>query len=141
EPISQTRENPMRTLLSCALIAALLCVSARADEEKTEDTPKAAKTRKLLKKKISVEFKDTRLKDAIDEIKDEVKGLSIRLDTKGGVSQNATVTYTAKDKTVAEILDGICKKLGGKSWIIISKKGNAYDGSVQIRVGEKKKKE
>ncbi len=123
----------MRMLVSLMTLAALVLAAhtaeVRADDE---DTPAAAKTRKLLKKKISVEFKDTRLEDAMNEIKEEVKGFKFLLDAKGGVSRNQTVTYTAKDKTVEVILDEMLKKpdLG---YIIISKKGNAYDGLIQVR--------
>ncbi len=123
----------MRMLVSLMTLAALVLAAhtaeVRADDE---DTPAAAKTRKLLKKKISVEFKDTRLEDAMNEIKEEVKGFKFLLDAKGGVSRNQTVTYTAKDKTVEVILDELLKKpdLG---YIIISKKGNAYDGLIQVR--------
>ena len=124
----------MRMLVSfTALTTLILVIHARdvrgADDD---DTPEAAKTRKLLKTKISVEFKDTRLEDAMDEIKTEVKGFKFLLDKAGGVSRNQTITYKAKDKTVEVILDEMLAKpdLG---YIIISKKGNAYNGLVQIR--------
>ncbi|MFO0844365.1 MAG: hypothetical protein U0797_18545 [Gemmataceae bacterium] len=120
----------MRTVLPAALFL-LTCAAAVADD-KPEDTPAAAKTRKLLKTKISVEFKDTRLKDAMEEIKEEVKGFKYLLDTKGGVSQNQPVTLKAKDKAVEEVLDEMLKK-PALGYIVISKKGNAYDGLVQVR--------
>jgi hypothetical protein len=136
----------MRTLMSVAVLCSLALVAAAADDDDKgkDDTPKAAKTRELLKKKIDVEFKDTRLEDAMDEIKDQVKGLKVLLDTKGGVSRNQTITYQAKGKTVEQILDEMFKKpeLG---YIVISKKGNAYDGLIQVRKskerGFEKKKE
>ena len=49
-----------------------------------------------------------RFEDMISEIKDEVKGLSIRWDSKGGISGNTQYFpkgYKAKDKTVEEILE------------------------------------
>jgi len=133
----------MRTLLSAlALLLALTASFAAAADD--DDTPAAAKTRKLLKKKISVDFKDTRMADIKQELQDEVKGLKIMLDNKGGVSNNRTLTYKASDKTVEEVLDEMLKKAGGLGYVIISKKGNAYDGVIQIKVGpergyEKKK--
>lgn len=129
----------MRMLVSLMTLAALVLAAhtanVRADDD---DTPAAAKTRKLLKKKISVEFKDTRLEDAMNEIKDEVKGFKFLLRSgnveKGGVSRNLTITYKAKDKTVEQILDEMLKKpdLG---YIVISdpKKNASYDGLVEIR--------
>jgi hypothetical protein len=126
----------MRILLS----AAMLCCFAllvQAGDDKPEDSVLAAKTRKLLKTKIEVDFKDTRLEDAMEEIKEQVKGFKFLLDTKGGVSRNQTLTYKAKGKTVEEVLDEMLKKpeLG---YIVISKKGNAYDGLVQVRKGKER---
>jgi hypothetical protein len=125
----------MRTLLSAALLLAV--VAAVSADDKPKDTPAAAKTRKLLKNKIDVEFKDTRLEDVIDDIKEQVKGLSIRLDTKGGVSRNSTVTYKAKGKTVEEVLDGIFTKMA-LGYYVISKKGDAYDGSIWVKQGKER---
>jgi type II secretory pathway component GspD/PulD (secretin) len=127
----------MRPALSAALLLALAALAAHAQGDKPADTPAAAKTRKLLKAKISVDFKDTRLEDAMDEIKEMVKGLKIMLDSKGGVSRNRTVTYTAKDKTVEAVFDEMFKKMG-LGYIVISKKGNAYDGLVQVRMSDER---
>lgn len=126
----------MRTLLPAAALFTLACLAV-ADDKKTEDTPAAAKTRKLLKTKISIEFKETALKDAVEEIKEEVKGLKFLLDTKGGVSRNQPMNIKAKDKTVEEVLDEILKK-PALGYIVISKKGNAYDGLVQIRKSDER---
>ena len=62
-----------RLCLPLALVLTVVVSPARADD----DTPAAAKTRQLLKTKITVEFKDTRLEDCLDEIKEMVKGLKI----------------------------------------------------------------
>ncbi len=101
------------------------------------DTPAAAKTRALLKKKISVDFKDTRLGDVVEELKEMVPGLKFRIDSKGGVSQNQTVTCKMKDATVAEILAKMFEK-NGLGYIVISKKANAYDGLVFIKQGKER---
>jgi hypothetical protein len=126
----------MRTLLSAAVLLSLTVVAGGADE-KSEDTALAAKTRKLLKTKISVEYKDERLEDVMDDLKDKVKGLKILLDSKGGVSRNSTLTYKAKDKTLEEIFDEMLKK-PALGYIVISKKGNAYDGLIQIRKSDER---
>jgi len=127
----------MRRLFAVAAIVCMVVLNAHAADD--EDTPAAAKTRKLLKEKVSVEFKDTRLEDAIDELKEQVKGLKVLLDTKGGVSRNQTITYEAKDVTLEEALDGMFKK-NGLGYIVISKKADAYDGLVQIRQGKERGK-
>jgi type II secretory pathway component GspD/PulD (secretin) len=133
----------MRTLLCCAALLTLTGALAAGDD-KPDDSEKAAKTRKLLKTKITVEFKDEKLSDVVDELKEQVKGLKFLIDTAGGVSRNRTITYKAKDKTVEQVLDEMLKK-PALGYIVISKKGNAYDGLVQIRNSdergyEKKKK-
>jgi hypothetical protein len=122
--------------LFVAFLAASVSLSA-ADQ--AEDTPKAAAARKLLKTKISVEYKDTILREIIDDIKEQVKdktkkSLGIRLDNKGGVSNNTKFTYKADDKTVEEILDEMFKK-NDMGYVIISQKGNAYDGTLLIVKG------
>jgi autotransporter-associated beta strand protein len=126
-----------RFVLSAALFAlAVVCV--RADDQHPTDTPKAAATRKKLQTKITVNFKDTRLEDVIDEIKeDHVKGINVRLDSKGGVSRNQTITYSGKDVTLAEALDAMFKK-NGLGYVIISGKNNAYDGSLLIKQGKER---
>jgi hypothetical protein len=102
-----------------------------------EDTPKAAQTRKLLKQKVTVDYKDDRLQDVVDDLEEKVKGLKIRLDTKGGVSKNRKLTYKAKDKPVEQVLNEMFMKeeLG---YVIISQVQNAYDGGVLIKVGKER---
>ena len=121
-----------RLCLTCSLLLAVCVSPVRA-----EDTPAAARTRKLLKKTISVDFKDTRLEDAIDDIKEQVKGLKARLDTKGGVCQpHAHLQGQGQDGQ--GVLDGMFKKTG-LGYIVISKKNNAYDGSLLIKMGNERR--
>jgi hypothetical protein len=128
----------MRQLLSLAALVAVGLVGVYADDEKPADTPKAAKMRKLLKaKKITVSWKDIRLEEALDEIKEDEKGFKYLMDTKGGVSRNQPITYSGKDKTIEEVLDGMLKK-ADLGYIVISKKGDPYDGLVQIRKGKER---
>jgi hypothetical protein len=61
----------------------------------------------------------------------------MQLDSKGGVSRNMTFTYKCTDKPLEEALDGLLKK-ADLGYIIISRKGNAYDGSIQIRKGKER---
>src|SRR5262249_40903774 len=81
-----------RLALGMAFLFVGLCVLSAhaADEEK--DSAKAAKTRELLKKKVSLNFKMEFLKDILEEIQDQVKGVKFKVDTKGGVSQNKRMT-------------------------------------------------
>jgi hypothetical protein len=112
-------------------------VGARAADD---DTPAAKATFKLLETKVpSINIKDTRLEDAMEELKEikELKGLRIRLDSKGGVSRNQQVSFSGKDVTLAEIFDKMFMK-NGLGYIVISKKNDAYDGSILIKQGKER---
>jgi autotransporter-associated beta strand protein len=124
------------TLCLAALVASASLASA--DDKGADDTPKAAAVRKLLKTKITVSFKETRLEDVIEEIKEEhVKGINIRLDAKGGVSRNQTINYKGTNVTLEEAFDQMFKK-NGLGYIVISGKNNAYDGTILIRQGKER---
>jgi hypothetical protein len=129
-----------RNAMILAVAAALAIISFNTADDKpgSDDTPKAAATRKLLKTKITVNFKDTRLEDVVEEIKEEhVKGISIRLDTRGGVSRNQTITYKGKDVALEQALDEMFQK-NGLGYVVTSEKNNAYDGSILIRQGKER---
>jgi hypothetical protein len=114
-------------------VAALILAPLGA---RSEDTPKAEATRKVLKStKLTVDFDDARLEEIMEELKEKVPGFKFMLDSKGGVSRNSKLTYKAKDQTVEEILTGVCKKGGDLGWYVISVKNNAYDGLVKITKG------
>jgi TolA-binding protein len=102
-----------------------------------EDTPKAAETRKKLATKIDVDFSDASLQDAVDDLKEKVPALGIRLDTPGGVSRNLKVSFKGKQKTLAEVLDGMLQKIGC-GYIVTSKEGDAYDGSIFVKQGKER---
>jgi hypothetical protein len=108
-----------------------------AADPKDDDTPKAAAARKKLETKVTVKFKEEPLKECVEELKDMVPGVSILIDTKGGVSGNTTINYEAKDMTLADVLDGMFKK-NGLGYIVISGKMNAYDGSILIKQGKER---
>jgi hypothetical protein len=101
------------------------------------DSQKAAATRKKTADKVSVEYKDTLVRDVIDDLNDKVPALGIRADTKGGVNLNLKVTYKAKDKPAVEVLNEICDKFD-MGWYIIAKKADAYDGTVWITRGKER---
>jgi autotransporter-associated beta strand protein len=131
----------VRHLLALAALGSLCATGLFADDKAGDDTAKAAATRKILKEKISVSFKDTRLEDAIEEIKDTLKEkkkpVVIRLDAKGGVSRNQSINFKADDKPLEEIFDQMFKK-NGLGYIVISGKNNAYDGSILIKQGKER---
>jgi TolA-binding protein len=105
-----------------------------------KDTQPAAATRKKLQAKISVEFKDTRLEDALKEMKQLVEeagagSLSFQYDL--GVSRNLTVTYTGKDETLEKVLDGTFQK-NGLGYVVVSKDKDRYDGWILIKQGNER---
>lgn len=130
----------MKRLMTLAGVLAV-CVSfvQAADKAKDppKDTTKAAAARKLLKTKVTVEYKETRLGDVVDDLKEQIPKLGIRIDTKGGVSQNQTVTFKADDKPLDEVLDGMFKK-NDLGYIIVSKQNDAYDGTLLIKKGKER---
>jgi hypothetical protein len=58
----------------------------------------------------------------------------VRLDNKGGVSNNTKFTYKADDKSLDEVLDEMFKK-NELGYIVVSQRGNAYDGTILIVKG------
>jgi hypothetical protein len=114
----------------------VLCTPAVPAADK--DTDKAAATRKKLQTKISVNYKDTVWNEVKDDLKSQVpSGIGIREDTKSGVTLNSKFTYSAKDKTLEEVLDELLAK---QEWgyYVISKQGDTYDGSIMITKGKER---
>ncbi len=133
----------MARLFFLALLAGTFAMalggSLSAQETTTKVIPAAKKTQDLLKTKISVDFEDTILKEAVQELKDQVKGLVILIDTKGGVSQNGKLTFKAKDAPVTEVLEGMFTK-NGLGYVIINNAKDAYPGAVLIKQGKERGK-
>ena len=125
------------TLGLAALFLGICVFQANAADEKEKDTAKAAKTREMLKKKVTLKAKNEFMKDILEEIQDQVKGIKFRVDTKGGVSQNKRMSITCKDKPLEEALADMLGKedLG---YYVISDSKNAYDGSVFIKMGKER---
>ncbi len=120
-----------------AVTAFAFCLTSLSAAAAPEDTPKAAKTRELLKKKINLDWKDTSFGEVIDDLKMMVKGLRIHVETKTGVNLNKQITFKAKDIPLEEALDQL---LGKNAWgfYVESQKGSSYDGDLYIRVGKER---
>ena len=122
-------EKIVRCQITIAVFFGVTLSSAWAAEK---DSPAATATRKKLQAKISVEYKDVSLKEIMDDIKQKVSDatgsdLSYWLDNPGGVSNNSTLSFSAKDKSVADILDGLFKN-NGLGYIVVSKEYKNYKG-------------
>jgi type II secretory pathway component GspD/PulD (secretin) len=115
------------------LVVSMFALQASAADEK--DSPKATKTREMLKKKVTLNFKNEFLKDILEEVQDQVKGIKFKVDTKGGVSQNKRMTIMCKDVTLEEALDKMLGKEDLGYYVIV---GGAYDGLVFIKMGKER---
>jgi hypothetical protein len=102
------------------------------------DTPKATATREKLKQKVTVDYKDELFRNVIEDLPEQVKGLRIKPDVKGGVSQNRKITYKAKDKPLDEVLADILKEQGWGYFVITNDKDTQWDGALYIKVGKER---
>jgi hypothetical protein len=105
-----------------------------------QDTPSAKAARKRLQEKVSVDFADVRLKDALDDLKREMsKAVSFKIDNVSGISNNMKVTYAGKNKTVEQVLNDLCDKYD-MGYVVQSKTNDRYDGWVILRKGKGKER-
>ena len=131
-----------RLIVLSAALAALLGFSAglHAADKGDDDTPNAKKTRALLQTKLDeVDFQDEAFGDVINDLKDKVPGLHIQTAKDGTIKLNHQCKFSAKDVTLAEALDKLLTSIDSTwGYIVISQKGNAYDGSIMIRTGKER---
>ena len=120
-------------------ILALAAVLAAGQTGFAQESPSAIATRKKLKQKITVDFKDIGTKTVFDDIKGEMdKPVAFKIDANSGVSNNSKLTYKAKDKAVEEVLNELSDKYEF-GWIVVSNPKDRNDGFVIIRKSTKGK--
>jgi len=132
-------------VLSIALMSVgSLSLGLRA-ADKPDDTPAAAKTRTLLQSKVSCDYKDTPTRDMLDDLESQVPGLKFKTATDGTIKLNHNFTFTTTNKDTKKdepitVVDALDKMFGPIDWgyIVISQKGNAYDGVVMVRGGKER---
>jgi len=118
------------------LVIVLFAVSTGLAEDKL--TEAAAKTKNArLRVKTSVDWKNLFLRECLAELVSAINDadlgkIEVKFDAAGGVSMNTRMTFTAKDKTVGEILDEFLAANDLK-YTIISKKGDKTDGGLLIK--------
>ena len=128
----------MRRLLGTVALLAVCATSFWAADKPKKDSPAAASTRKKLKKKVTVEYKDTRLREVAADLQRQFDNkLSIKLDNEGGVSNNLTITYSAKDKALEVILDEMFAK-NQLGYVIVSNPKDRRDGFLIIKRGRQR---
>lgn len=118
-----------------AVMVAAVAVAPAADPP--PDTPSAHFTRtKKLKGKVTVEIKNEFLSAAFETLSEPLvdqKLGPISVQYGVGVSKNTRVTYSGKDVTVEEALDGILKQLDLGYEVVSSK--DRYDGWIKLTKG------
>ncbi len=118
------------------LVVVLFATAPGLAEEKL--TEAAAKTKnERLKVKTSVKWEGQFLRECMNELASAIKDadlgkIDIKYDAAGGVSMNTRMTYSAKDKTIEEILNEFLPANDLK-YVIISKKGDKSDGGLLIK--------
>jgi len=141
--VRDREEKIVRSQIAIAVFLGVMSSQAWAVEK---DSPAAAATRKKLQTKITVEYKDVSLKEIMDDIKQKVSDatgmdLSYWLDNPGGVSNNSTLSFSGKDKSVADVLNGMFKN-NGLGYIVVNKEYKTYkaryDGWLLIVKGKER---
>jgi TolA-binding protein len=124
----------VRRIIALGSVFAIFAAALWAGDGAGTDTRKAAAMRKKLKEKVTVSYKDHQLREVVDDLKDQVKGLQIEVDAKSGVNLNTKITYEGKDIPLEQVLDAICTK---NSWgyYVRSNEKHTYDGRLVIKVG------
>ncbi len=134
----------MRRLLAAFALVAVVGIAVRAADE-PKDTPKAAATRKAVNEtKISVNWKDTLVADVAKDLEEKLADAGVKTTVKvdtlvSALNTNKKITYSAKNKTIAQVLDEMGKKhdLG---YVVVSgpvykKKIKKADGFLLITKG------
>ncbi len=117
-------------------LAGLLAVALVASPAFAADSPAATKTKnERLKVKTSVKWKESFLRECLAELNSAINDadlgkIEFKYDT--GVSMNTRMTFSADNKTIAEILDGLLSQ-NDMTYAVISKKGDKYDGGLLIK--------
>jgi len=125
----------MGRFLCVGVLAAAVCSPLAASRQPAKDTPAAANTRtKLLKTKVSVDFKGQSLRDALKEIAGQVEMQAERpiLWTYGpGFPANDKITYSCNMKPADEVLDELFKAKG-LGYYVVSDDDGPRDGWVRV---------
>jgi hypothetical protein len=126
---------------SLRLVVAFAACILLAQQAEAQESKAAQATRKKLKQKITVEFKEIGTRDVFSGIRDEMdKPVNFKIDNSNGLSNNSKLTYKAKNKTVEQVLNELSDKFDF-GWIVVSNpSNNKVDGWVIIRRTGKKER-
>jgi putative peptide zinc metalloprotease protein len=97
-------------------------------------SPAAVRTRRLMRRRVTVSYDNTRLGDVLADLKKQVKDLKWTLDTRAGANEDLTVSYRAKDHRLGMVLDDLFGRMG-LGYVILSEPDSKQDGHLLIRPG------
>ncbi len=100
-------------------------------------TPDALQTRKLMKRRVSVAYDNTRLADVLADLKKQVKELKWTLSKDAGLLDDLTVSYKAENQRLGMVIDALLERMG-LGFVIVSEADSADDGHLLIRPGSER---
>ncbi len=106
----------------------------RLKENLESVSPAAAKTFRLLRRKVTLHSHDQRLADVLEELQGQVRGLKLWLDPEGRAPADMRLNYDADKKPLDSLLDELFGR-HGLGYIVLSEEGNPHDGWVRVKAG------
>jgi putative peptide zinc metalloprotease protein len=97
----------------------------------------ALRTRGLMKRRVTVDYNNTRLSDVMADLKKQVKELQWTLDKDAGAGEDLTVSYQAKEQRLGIVLDALFDRMG-LGFVIVSEPDSPQDGHLLIRPGSER---
>ncbi len=97
-------------------------------------SPAAVGTRKLMKRRVTVAYDNTRLADVLADLKKQVKELKWTLPKDAGHLDDLTVSYKAENQRLGTVLGALLERMG-LGFVIVSEADSADDGHLLIRPG------
>ncbi len=97
----------------------------------------ARRTQRLMRRRVTVSYDNTRLADVLADLKKQAKDLKWTLDTSAGASEDLTVSYQAKEQRLGMVLDGLFDRMG-LGYVILSDPESPKDGELLIRPGSER---
>ncbi len=109
----------------------------RLKEDLEQVSSAARASRHLMRRCVNLAYDNTRLADVLADLQKQVKGLHMRLDKDGGLSEDLTVSYQAKNQRLGLALDSLFERVG-LGYVVLSEPGGEHDGWLLVRAGRER---